>query len=284
MKTIKFLGLILVTGLFTFTACQKDELEVVPMDSHQAEALKSSNPGIQVVVTNDWKDDFTSASSVANRWFLFGERAPQFIPYAFDRFGLLDNNGSLGSSSYAVSKTRIGNGSAMSLESSVYIDVTNPKGTVVCPEIGITRTMITSNNPDNLDAGISMKLVYMGKDVQGVPAQYQDQTYVVMSTLLEDGSLAQSGDYAFKVDNATNGWHTMNITINASHQIFFFLDGQLIWTPKKPVAASLLKNRNVLVGRYSPGNGGKAYHDFIKVTYPTPDQTVVIGATGSLER
>jgi hypothetical protein len=36
-----------------------------------------------------------------------------------------------------------------------------------------------------------------------------------------------------------------------------------------PAHPSLMKNRSVVLGFSSPGNGGKAYHDYVKVTYPS---------------
>jgi len=67
-----------------------------------------------------------------------------------------------------------------------------------------------------------MKLMYGGKGVSSTPPIFQNQTYVIMTALLENGTFCSSsdpkegtvsvyGDYTFKADVTGNGWHKMNM-------------------------------------------------------------------------
>ena len=271
----------MMTGFVMLTACKKDEQEFVPSNaSNQQNAeLKSSKPGLPANGYMNWQENFATSNSLDLRWNLYGTPQPQWVSFAFGRFGLFDNNGRLPNGSFAVSRTKIGNGKGYTIESDVYIDVTNPRGTTICPEIGVTRSLNLPTDPaNNVEPGISMKLMYVGYGANSVPAVYQNNTYVVMTAILQDGTISSSsdpkdgmitahGEYAFKADVAGNGWHKMKIVVTATKQVSFYLDGQFIWSPEKPIDASLLKDKNVLLGFTSSGNAGKAYHDYVKVTY-----------------
>jgi hypothetical protein len=119
-----------------------------------------------------------------------------------------------------------------------------------------------------------------------VPEEYQDHTYVVMSALVQEGSITPanqekvkyitSGDYAFQTDFAGNGWHKIKFTVSADRQVSFYLDGALVWSPKDKLATTLLKGKNLLLGNMSPGITGKAYHDYVSVSYPFSPEEVTI--------
>ena len=284
MKTIQIVCLSLMTGFVLLTSCKKDEQDLAPSGNQQNADFKSAKPGPPVEVYGNWKEDFTTANSLALRWNLYGTHQPQWVNFAFNRFGLFDNNGRLPNGSFAVSKTKIGNGNGYIIESEVYIDVTNPGGTTICPAIGVTRYPDLPSESSTVEAGISMKLLYLGKGVPDTLAVHRNHTYIQMSALLQDGTsltsadpkngiISSSRDYAFQADVAGNGWHKMKIVVTSSKQVGFFLDDKFIWSPNKPVHPSLMTNKNVLIGFTSSGNAGKAYHDYVKVTYPPlPDQ------------
>ena len=195
MKTIQIIGLSLLTGFVMLSACKKDEQSFVTSTNQQNDALKSSKPGPQASGYVNWQENFTTANSLELRWNLYGTPQPQWLANAFGRFGLFDNNGRFPDGSFAVSKTRIGNGLGYTIESEVYIDVTNPRGTSICPEIGVTKGLIRPSDPgNNVEEGISMKLMYVGSGVSTVPPAYQNNTYVIMTAFLSNGSIASSSD------------------------------------------------------------------------------------------
>jgi hypothetical protein len=50
--------------------------------------------------------------------------------------------------------------------------------------------------------------------------------------------------------------------------VYFYLDDRLIWSPEKKLNAEMMVNRNLFLGYLSPGTSGKAFHDFVTVSYP----------------
>lgn len=279
---MQFFTMMLFAGILLFSACSKEEPEFVPQNNVNTE-MKTTPNGTPAQSLKGWKDEFLSASSLSDRWHLFGTPQPQWVNYACGRFGVFDNNGRTPEGSYAISKTTIGNKNGYTLEAEVCIDLKNSRGAFISPEIGVTRKPFVAVEPNTIVAGMSMQLIYIGKDIPGVPPILQDHTYVVMSALADEGAIGNgngedeyisSGKYAFVTDYAGNGWHTMKIVLNGARQVAFYLDGQLIWKPKDKVHPTLLKGKNVMLGFTSPGSYGKAYHDYVKVSYPLPDEIV----------
>ena len=279
MKTINFLFASLITSVVLFSACQKDELDVVPTASQNKADYKAVFPGPPIVNSN-WQDDFTSAGSLTSNWNLYGKSLPTFVPFAGNRFGLFDNNGKLPDGSYAVSKRKIGYSQGYTIESDVYIEANKPlPGTVICPEIGVTQNVVEPSGGGTIATGISMKLMYIGQGTSGVATAYHARTVVLMSVLLKNGKIITSGElgsepsdsfnnFALPIATATSMWHKMKIVVNSLGRVSFYLDNNFLWSPKEPIHPSLLKDKNVLLGFSSPGNGCKAYHDYVKVSYP----------------
>jgi hypothetical protein len=141
------------------------------------------------------------------------------------------------------------------------LDITNPDGTTVCPEIGVTRYL---NQPQE---GISMKMIYIGNGTTSVPLEYRGRTYLQANVLLNDGSMASSGNYSIRVDNSDNTWHRMKIKVSNNGYVSFYLDNGLLWESNRPVDASLMSNKNLLLGLTSPGSAGKAYHNWVQISY-----------------
>ena len=291
MKTMKIASLSLLTGMMMLTACSKDEFDAVPAGNPQNADFRSVSPVQTVIPCTGWRDDFTSAASLTAKWYLIGTPQPQFVNFAGNRFGLFDNNGNSPSGSYAVSKARIGNGKAYIIESEVFIDATKPAADIICPEIGVTRYLNKGSESANTEAGLSMKLMYVGAGTNIVPPEYQDQMYLVFSALKPDGTFISTADprdaatalNAIKVDVDRNGWHKMKILVTTTKQVYFYLDNKFIWSPRTTIDPSLLLNKNVLLGYTSPGTSGKAYHDFVKVTYPVyrEEETALSNETGN---
>jgi hypothetical protein len=271
MKTIHLISLSFVTGVVLLSACKKDEQEFNPANNRQNAATKFSQTTPVAIQYSNWQEDFNTYNSLVSGWNLYGTPQPQWVSYAFNRYGLFDNNGQLPNGSSAVSKRKIGNGYGYVIESEVYINVNHSQGTTICPEIGVTRYT------DQPQEGISMKLIYIGEGVTSVPPAYRNHTFVRTTALLQNGTTASSGDYAILADDTRYGWHKMKIIVNSLRQVSFYLDDRFLWSPHQEIQSSLMKDRNVLLGFTSPGISGKAYHDWVKVSYPAlPDPPVTI--------
>ncbi len=268
MKTIQFAGLLLLAGFTFFTACQKDE-DVLPASNQQTAELRNSVPITPALILKGWRDDFSTAASMQS-WYLYGSPQPKWVNFANNRFGLFDNNGRFPEGSYAISKARIGNGKGYTIETEVSFDVSDPAGALVCPGIGVTRKPFVSVEPNLVEEGISMKLLYVGKDVPGVDPEYQNHTYVVISLFTDDGRIEATGKYALQADQAGTGWHKIKITVNAQQQAFFYIDNQLVYASKGRIDKRLMANKNVMIGFASPSSAAKSYHDYLRVSYPMP--------------
>lgn len=272
MKTITTICATVLTLMVLFTACTKEDQDFVP-GNLQNSALRSTNNVNPLTFLKNWTDDFASASAFQQNWTLSGPE-PKWVANGFGRTGLFDNNGQLPNGSYAVSKTKVGDKFGYSVESDVYINIIDKRGAFICPQLGVTRFPNVESEPLNTAAGISMKLAYIGTDIEGVPAELQNHVYVIMEALTSsdgshspEGFMVSSGDYTFRADNASNGWHRMKIEIDATNKVSFYLDGQLVWSPAQRVHPSMLSGKNILLGYTSPDLKGKAYHDFVRVDY-----------------
>lgn len=261
MKTLKFLSIALLAGSFLFGACSKDE--VVPpqeqLNSGITEA-KLDHPSVDKI--HDWNDNFSDSECLSERWVMYGYPQPSWIQNACGRKGLIINNGIYPQGSFAVSKAPAGDIGGYTIESDVCISVLINEGIIVSPEIGVTRF------PDSPESGISMKLIYIGKNVPGVPQEYENRTYVVMKALLNGGRLIYSGDYTHPVNIISGSWHKLNIKVDAMHNVSFLLDNAVVWKPAGQVDHTMLIPNHVVLGYVSPANKSKAYHDYVKVLYP----------------
>ena len=287
MKTMKIASFSLMTGMILLAACSKDESDAVPASNPQTPDFRSTSAVQKECPYVSWREDFLTATTLSDNWYLFGSPKPKFVNFAGNRFGLFDNNGQSPTGSYAVSKARIGDGTGYSIESDVLIDVTKPAAGIICPEIGITRNPNQSSESVSAEAGISMKLIYVGPGTPTVQRDFQNQLFLVLTVLSPDGRLVSTGDprdastaqNAIKVNADLNNWHKMKIVVSGSRQVSFYLDNKLVSSPKMAADPSMLINKNVLLGFTSPGTSGKAYHDYVQVTYPfSPEMKLLVGS------
>ena len=271
MKTIHSLCLAILGCGMLLVACTKEAQEPVTQNNQQTLALSIPHPNPSVNDFTEWREDFSFASSLYTNWNLYGTQLPKWVPYAFNRYGLFDNNGLSPDGSYAISRNRIGQGTGYTIESSVYIDLTNPKGSCICPGIGVTKYLDPLPLPGEMaETGIMMRLRYIGGGVTSVPVNLRNHTYVQMSVILEDGVPATPGDYKLQADFIPNGWHKIKIMVDEFRQVSFYLDDQKIWSPGKPILESLMRDKNILLGFTSPGSAGKAYHDWVCIINRLP--------------
>lgn len=263
--------LVFGTTMFILSACTKDEETNPAMMTSINHDLPYNNA--EVVEYIDWIENFNSASTLTANWNFFGSQQPKWYNEAFGRYGLFDNNGSPPYGNTAVSLCPIGDGRGFIIESDIYINLTNPSGTCICPSIGVSRNYnpwpIGTNG--TVDFGLMMRLQYIGSEVGNVPPYARHHAWLQLFALLDDGTMASPGNYALNADNMLNGWHNMKIVVLRGGMTRFYLDNNLMWITPKSIHKSLMAKKNLLLGSTSPGIAGKAYHDFIKISYITPD-------------
>ncbi|MBK6965311.1 MAG: hypothetical protein IPH20_15605 [Bacteroidales bacterium] len=264
MKTFKYLGIALLAGSFLFTACTKDEV-LPPSEQQNSEIIQSTLDPPTVDYKKNWTDNFSYANCLAERWNLYGYPQSGWVPNACGRKGLFINNGLYPQGSFAVSKMYVGSSAGYTIESDVCIDRQTNSGIVVSSEIGVSR------HPNSAETGISMRLIYFGYHATNVPPEYQNKTFLVMKALADGGNFMYSGNYTYPVGIFPGSWHKMQIRIDQFHFVSFILDNVTIWKPEYPLDNSMLQDNHVVLGYTSPGTIGKAYHDYMKVMYPTPD-------------
>lgn len=261
MKTLKYLCIAILAGIFLFAACTKDE--VVPSQDPQNTVLAESRSDHPSIDQNlNWTDNFSNSECLAQRWNLYGYPQPSWVLNACGRKGLFLNNGVYPQGSYAVSDAPAGDICGYTVESEVCINVLDNEGIVVSPEIGVTRY------PDSPESGISMRLMYIGNNVPGIPREYENKTYVVMKVLVRGGSYIYSGDYTFPVNISSGSWHKLQIRVEPMHFVSFILDNAVIWKPGYQLDPTMLNRNHVVLGYVSPDNKSKAYHDYVRVLYP----------------
>ncbi len=280
MKTLQYVSISLMTCFFIFTSCSKDETDMVPQSNPQNTELRSLGPGQPVIGYLDWFEDFATASSLTSHWYLSAVPPPRWVSFAAGKSGLLENYGNLPNGSCAISKTKIGFGTGYTIESDVYINLTNPNGAVINPGIGVTRSLFLPPEFNSYETGISMALLYLGNGVPGVPPELENSTQLIMIALSGNGEplsyriilkgISPGGDNSSPGKFASNGWHTMKIVVTDSGQVSFYFDGLFIWSPQQPIHSSLMTNKNIFVGFMSPGQGGTSYNNSVRVSYPLP--------------
>lgn len=263
MKTLKYFSIALLAASFLFSACTKDE--VLPLSEQQNSEIIQSTLDIPTAdYKKSWTENFSSAEYLTQRWNLYGSPQPGWLPKACGRKGVFINNGLYPQGSFAVSKNYVGSASGYIIESEVCLDRKSYHGMVISAEIGV------SLHPNSSQTGISMRLIYYGyNDMANVPPEYQNKTFLVMKIYAEGGYFLSSGEYAFPVGVFPGSWHKMQIRIDQFQYVSFIFDDASIWKPNARLDNSMLQNKQLVLGYTSPGQLGKAYHDYITVMYPT---------------
>lgn len=213
-------------------------------------------------------DDFAT-NNLNDNWVLSGTPKPRWVSSAFGQSGLLDNNGDGWHNSEAYSKTIIGSSSGYTIESEVYVNVSNTSGCWVAPSIGITKSQnpapVTTNNSD-IPSGIRFTLTFEGGACWATPSQYRSHGWFSINIWAEDNTLNSPATWSLNGDIYLNGWHTLKIVVQSDRYVKFFCDNNLLWISTKRLHPDLMINKNVLLGDRSSNSAGKAYHNWVKVT------------------
>jgi hypothetical protein len=272
MKTSKLLILLIATICVVFAGCSKfddestnsPQLKSIPTTD---QFIENQNPGPVYFPANTWIENFTSPL-FANQWMLYGNPKPQWVNTAYDKTGLFDNNGPSPTKNYAVSKALVGKGSGFIVEAEVRVQLINNNGTCICPGIAVSKTKDPVINilKEEIETGISMRIVYVGPNATWFPSQLRNHAWLVMDYMGPTGEMIPSG--YFNADNFTNKWITLKLTVTNAGNVKFSCNDIDIWKPFEKINSDMKSEKNVVLGYTSAGNpatrAGVAYHNWVK--------------------
>jgi len=269
-----------MTGSVAFIGCNKNEDELNPVNKQETTSVAFQEPSLNegLLSDGDWIENFNSPVFLKMNWLLYGTPRPKWVYQACGQQGLFDNNGTSPTPNFAVSNIAIGNGNGYSLESKVYVELLNPRGTCVCPGIGVTRYLNpVLNSNGEIESGIFLRIMYAGTNATWVPKIYRKHSWFQMGFLGQNGTLISPDSYSICADHYLNGWHMLKIVVSPTRVVKFYCDNNLIWSSIQALNESIAVNKNILLGFTSAGNktinlnAGIAYHDYVKVHQFEPE-------------
>ena len=259
-------------------------LEQLTTDSSSDTSPQISPDGTvmaQETQTTLFEDDFSELN--LNKWTLFGSPSPRVLASLEGRSGVFDNNGDGWCDSGAVSKDTFSFPNGFTMESDVYVSVTNIAGCWDAAVIGLTKEntpyMDHPNCPsEGYYTGLKFGIFYTGDACWATPQEKRRHAYFDISLLTEDGSGEGPGSYAINADDYIDGWHNLKIVVGEDGFVSFYCDDKLIYKSEKRISEDILQDKKIYLGQRSSGSAGKAYHDFVKITSangisPTPTPT-----------
>ena len=262
----------MVTLSVTCIGCSKIE-----DDYNEDLQLKSTAPPMpNADYTKTWTENFQNQFALNANWVLFGTPQPQWVAAAYGKSGLFNNHGPSPEKSYGVSVLPVGTGKGYTVEGEVMLKIRNPEGTCVCPGIAVSQDQNPVINKSNeIPTGLSMKLVYAGSEAIWFPAHVRMHTSFVMEFISENENVVSSG--YIPADVYSNSWHKLKIVVTSTRYVKFYCDNELIWAPFNRIHPMMMSDKKVVLGYTSDGNSknyaGRAYHDWVKVTYTVPPET-----------
>jgi hypothetical protein len=233
-----------------------------------------------------FEDDFRELN--LNTWIPFGSPSPRVLASAEGRTGVFDNNGDGWCNSGVVSKDNFSFPNGCTMESDIYLDVTNIAGCWNSPVIGLTR----QNKPtgegvcpsESYPMGVIFGIEYDGDACWGTPEEKRRHAYFNIGLYTEDGTwesvswlnadfniglYTEDGTWEsvswLNADNYTDAWHNFKIAVGSDRIVKFYVDNELIYTSKKRINETVLQEKKIFLGIRSSGSAGKSYHDYVKV-------------------
>ena len=212
-------------------------------------------------------ESFTN--NITDNWDIYGSPDPVWVASLFERNGLFDNNGDANYNNGAISKTTYGNLNGYTIEADVYLDITDTSGCWLSASIGMSLDESPSipSSSESLSRGINFSLGFAGDACWGTDEEYRRQTYLNCSIFDETSNYAHNEAHSIIASEYANGWYTMKIDILSDRYVKFYIDNNLVWISTSKLHPSLMTNKNVVLGMRSANSAGKAYHDWVKVSY-----------------
>lgn len=226
-----------------------------------------------------FEDDFSELN--LNNWIISGSPSPRVLASVEGRTGVFDNNGDGWCDSNAVSKDTFSFPKGFTMESDVYVSVTNMAGCWDTAAIAVTRNDATPYEPSDCPGeyyynfGVRFRLYYAGDACWCTPSELRRHAYFDLGLYTEDES--GEGENYINADDYINGWHNLKIVVGEDRFVSFYCDDDLIYTSEKRIHEDALQNEKIYLGERSSGSAGKVYHDYIKVyggEEELPDLTV----------
>ena len=253
-------------------------------------------------VTPVFEDDFSEFN--LDTWIPFGSPSPRVLPSAEGRDGVFDNNGDGWCNSGAVSKKNFSFPNGFTMESDMFLRVTDVTGCWNDAIIGITRQNTPTGEgvcpSESYPLGVYIGIFYTGDACWATPVEKRRHAYFRAALYAEDGT-SESVGYDLSADDYINGWHNYKIVVGSDRYVKFYVDGDLIYASKKKLHPDVLNKKKIFLGVRSSDSAGKSYHDVIKVytvekeqqppianfTYypekPVVNQTITFNASSSYD-
>ncbi len=218
-----------------------------------------------------FSDDFFSNFS---GWLAWGEPRPQRIQSFQGRKWLLDNNGDDMYLSGLTSLNRFDFPEGFTLETEVYLSVTNPAGCHCEAYVGLTRNparwMNALGSEGDAGEGLVTGLNFAGDACWGTPLEGRRHLWWGGSFLSEEGKQVVSGEQMTQeaqfVDELANRWTRLRVEVDADRRVKFYADDRLMWAPDEKLHPAVLQGQRVVLKGRSLGSAGKAYHDWVRLT------------------
>ena len=219
--------------------------------------------------TTIFEDDFSALN--LDNWIPFGSPSPRVLASVEGRNGVFDNNGDSWCDSGVVSKDNFSFPNGFTMESDIYVKVTNMAGCWDAAVIGLTK----ENTPywdhpncpgEGYYTGLVFSIVYVGDACWASPPEKRRHAYFRIGLYTEDGTGEGPGSYAINADDYINGWHNLKIVVGEDRFVSFYCDDNLIYKSEKRIHEDILLGKKIYLGQRSCGwSAGKAYHDYVKV-------------------
>lgn len=225
-----------------------------------------------------FEDDFNALD--LNNWIPFGSPSPRVLASVVGRNGIFDNNGDSWCNSGVVSKDTFSVSNGFSMESDVYVSVTNIAGCWDEACIGLTKENTPYMDHPNCPGqgyytGLIFGIFYAGDACWATPPELRRHAYFRISLYAEDETGEGPGYYAINADDFINEWHTLKIVVDEDRFVSFYCDDNLLYKSEKRIHEDILQDKKIYLGQRSSGSAGKAYHDYIKITVQTGQPAIV---------
>jgi len=198
-----------------------------------------------------FRDDFTDLT----QWILYGDPLPLNPSTVYGRTGIFDNNGDPSYNSGAISKSTFEFKNNVKIVSDVYLDLSNIYGDFNSPAIGIANPEI------QYWGGYNTSLIFA--------LNFNGTASLAGWYITDTGTLSFGIDNSINADDFVNKWVTLTIEIDNEGIPAFYVNDILLFKGTVPLASSIRStNLQLWLGHRSAGSSGKAYHDYVEVSYP----------------
>jgi hypothetical protein len=218
-----------------------------------------------------FEDDFSEHN--LNNWIPFGSPSPRVLASVEGRNGVFDNNGDGWCNSGVVSKDEFSFPNGFTMESDIYLKVTDVTGCWDSPAIGLTRQNTPTGTgvcpTEDYPMGVIFGIDYVGDACWASPEEKREHAYFSGGLYTEDGEWESIGDWV-NADDYINDWHNFKIVVESDRYVKFYIDNELIYSSTNKINEDVLQGNKIILTGRSSGSAGKSYHDYIKVYTTTP--------------